>query len=53
MVKKKRPAKQNPVTRAVSTGEHGPRPSQQVHRNEKDYNRREARRIPPPEEDPP
>ena len=41
--------KGNPISKAVQTGEHGPRPSQQVHKNEKDYNRQLAKKVLPPD----
>jgi hypothetical protein len=47
-MKKAKVKKGNPISKAVQTGEHGPRPSQQVHKNEKDYNRQVGKKVPPP-----
>ena len=44
-MKKKKNNKVNPVAKANQMGEHGPRPAQQVHKNEKDYNRQVAKRV--------
>ena len=48
-MKKAKVKKGNPISKAIQTGEHGPRPSQQVHKNEKDYNRQLAKKVPPPD----
>jgi len=44
-MKKSRVKKGNPISKAVQTGEHGPRPTQQIHKNEKDYNRQLAKKV--------
>jgi hypothetical protein len=48
-MKKAKVKKGNPISKAIQTGEHGPRPSQQVHKNEKDYNRQLAKKVLPPD----
>ncbi len=48
-MKKPKVKKGNPVSKALQTGEHGPKPSRQVHKNEKDYNRQLAKKVIPPD----
>ena len=48
-MKKAKVKKGNHISKAVQTGEHGPRPSQQVHKNDKDYNRQLAKKVLPPD----